>query len=74
MVMIKHFVEFHDHIFPIEDIQYVERYYSSIPEKETKKWNSLVVFNTYDHYFKFPEEKYNELKDLIFNFKNKNKN
>lgn len=70
--MTKHFIEFYDNVFSIEDVQCVERYYSYRLSSNDKIWESRVTFNTNDRYFTFPESKYEEIKKILLEFSTKN--
>lgn len=64
--MNKTFIEFQDHIFALEDVICVERYYTWYGSGENKHWTS-VIYLTDDNSFKFKEEHYDELKYILLN-------
>lgn len=70
MGMTKHFIEFCDHIFAIEDVHCVEKYYTWTGNDDNKIWKSAVYLNVKDRNFTFPQTRYDELKQILLNFNN----
>lgn len=71
----KHYIDFCDHIFALEDILVVDRYYTwntSKTNKEERIWVSKVYLNG-DLAFCIKEDKYEELKEKIVNLYEDNK-
>lgn len=66
----KHFIEFCDHIFPIEDVQCIEKFYTWSGDENSKKWSSRLYLNVKDRSFSFPQEKYDEIKKILLEFRN----
>lgn len=64
----KHFIEFCDHIFAIEDVHCIEKYYSWTGDENNKIWKSALMLNIKDRYFSFPQEKYNEIKQILLEY------
>lgn len=65
----KHFIEFADHIFAIEDVNCVEKFYTWTGDKNDKKWKSALYLNIKERSFDFPIEKYEEIKKILLEFK-----
>ena len=68
MAMTKHFIEFCDHIFAIEDVNCVEKYYTWTGDENNKIWKSSLYLNVKDRNFLFPQEKYEEIKKILIGF------
>lgn len=71
--MNKHFIEFQDYIFPLEEVQAVQHYYTWYEDKDTKekRWFSAFFFKNSTNYFKFKEEHYEEIKNILLDYKEK---
>lgn len=65
----KHFIEFHDHIFAIEDVHCIEKFYTWSGDADNKKWKSGLYLNIENRFFSFPIEKYEEIKKILLEFK-----
>lgn len=72
--MNKHFIEFQDYVFSLEEVQAVQHYYSWYEDENTKekKWYSAIYFKNSTNYFKFKEEHYEEIKKILIYFEEKN--
>ena len=71
MGMTKHFIEFCDHIFPIESVVCIERFSNYIRNNGDKKiWKSVIYFDT-GISFTFPESEYEKIKNIVTEFNSK---
>lgn len=69
----KHYIEFCDNIFAIEDVLRVEKYASwrwKDDDKKEKVFQSYIYFNVPDRGFYFPGEEYKQIKKIIFDYNN----
>jgi len=65
----KHYIEFCNDIFAIEDILLVERYSSwnwKDDSKQEKTWRSYIYLKESKIGFYFPESEYEKLRQIIF--------
>ena len=69
----KHYIEFCDKIFAVEDILLVERYSSwnwKDDSHKEKNWQSYVYLRESKVGFYFPESEYEKLRQIIFDYLN----
>lgn len=64
-----HYIEFYNHVFALEDVKLIVRYYDWKWENEKnseKKWYSRIYLSG-DIGFTFNESEYEKIKNLILN-------
>lgn len=69
----KHYIEFCDNIFAIEDVLRVEKFANwnwKDNNQVEKVWKSYIYFNVPDKGFFFPESEYRHIKKIIFDYNN----
>lgn len=70
----KHYIEFCNNIFAIEDVLLVERYSSCLGYKDDsmkeKDWRSYIYLGESKLGFYFPESEYEKLRQIIFDYLN----
>lgn len=69
----KHYIEFCDNIFAIEDILLVERYSTwnwKDDSKQEKNWKSYIYLEESKIGFYFPESEYERIKQIILDYTN----
>ena len=68
----KHYIEFCDNIFAIEDVLRVEKHANSYIDSNTKEkvCKSYIYFNVPDKGFYFLENEYERIKQIIFDYNN----
>ena len=68
----KTFIEFCDNIFALEDVILIEKCYSwnwKDDKQVEKVWRSAIYLGGPKCYFSFPQERYDEIKQIMLNFK-----
>ena len=69
----KHYIEFCDNIFAIEDVLRVEKYaswYWKDDNKIEKAFQSYIYFNVPNKGFYFPGEEYKQIKQILLDYSN----
>ena len=66
----KHYIEFCDNIFALEDVLRIENHARSYIDSNTKEkvCQSYIYFNIPDKGFYFPEDKYEQIKQTVFDY------
>lgn len=66
----KHYIEFCDNIFALEDVLRVEKHARSYIDSNTKEkvFQSYIYLNVPDRGFYFPEDEYGRIKQILFDY------